>query len=149
MAEDARYRAKVWMEAYLTPANLTDDNGDNMSGITAFGWPPYPLQKIFNEMGVDFVISVGEPESTALLDFDQVPYGYEESTPIEIGCIDKPNITATKALWTVEAEIRRIAETYPTGSQRSLERIRDTDKMLGSMKLCGRLLMLNYVRDTT
>ena len=149
MAEDARYRTKVYLEDNITAANLTDDNGDEVSWIVAYGWPEYPLAKVFNEMGVDLVFSVGEPESTALLDVDQVPHGYEESVPIEIGCIDKPSVTGTKLKWTAEAELRSVVEDWPTGSQRSLERRGDRDRRLGSMKLYGTLFMLNYVRDTT
>jgi len=92
---------------------------------------------------------IGEPESIALMDCFQIPYGYEEFVPIEIKCVDKLGVTGTKMKWTAEAELRRVCETYPTGSQRFLKRIGPNDQDLGSTILYGTQFELSYRRDTT
>lgn len=150
MAEDARYRTKYYLESYIVNANLTkDDDATQISFIVAFGNPDYPITKVFLTKGVDLVYSIGEPTSEPLLGADQTAYGYTEHVPIRTFCIDKTGITGTKLKWKAERELRRITETYPLGSQRSLERRGDNDKRLGSTILYSTEFILNYRRDIT
>lgn len=150
MVESARVRTKVYLEAYLTAAYLLKDDGSTQAPfIVTFGRPNYALTRVFKEREVDIVFSIGEPESKALYDTDQSPCHYEEHVPITVFCIDKPDATGVKLKWQGEAELRRIVETYPTGSQRGLERRGDKDVWLGSDQLYATEFILNYVRDTT
>ena len=140
--EDARYRTKVYLETYL-------DSDALPNFIVAYGKPDYPMTRVFKTKGVDLVYSIGEPESTPLLGHDLTPYGYVEHVPIETYCIDKDNIDGAKLKWQAEAELRRVTETYPTGSLRTLERRGDNDVHLGSTILYSARFILNYRRDTT
>jgi len=140
--QDARYRTKVYLETYLSDSALPNY-------IVAYGNPDYPITRVFKEKGIDVVFSIGEPNSTPLMGHDQTPYGYEEHIPITIFCIDKSNITGTKLKWQAETELRRVLETYPLGSLRSLERRRDNDTRLGSTILYSTELILNYRRSTS
>ncbi len=140
--EDARYRTKVYLETYL-------DSNALPTFIVAYGKPDYPLIKVFKTKGVDLVFSIGEPESVPLLNPDFTPYGYEEHVPIATFCIDKDNIEGTKLKWQAETELRRVLETYPLGSVRTLVRRRDNDTRLGSITLYSTEYILNYRRDTT
>jgi len=152
MAQDARYRTKVYLDTYLDNANLTKDNGETqVTFITCFSNPPYPIFRLFSyaEKEIDLVFAIGDPETTPLMGHDQKPYGYEEKIPICIFCVDKPGITGTKLRWKAEAELRRILENYPYGSLRQLERVRDNDQNLGSTTLYSRELILRYKRSTT
>lgn len=156
MVDDARYRTRDYLEGWtnastaLNSANLTkDDDSTQVSWITCFGDPPYPMTRVFMDCDIDLVFNVGEPNSTPLMDCDQAAYGYEEHVPITVFCVDKPGITGTKLKWKAEAELRRICENYPTGSLRGLERRRDNDQRVGSMILYSTEYVLNYRRDTT
>lgn len=153
MPEDARYRTKVLLEDAtkgLNNANLTkDDDGTEVSFIVCFGNPPYPITRVFLDCDVDLVFTIAEPTSEPILDTDQTPSHYKERVPIFTFCIDKPGITGTKLKWKAEADLRRINETYPTGSQRAHEERRDNDQRLGPIILYSTKYVLSYVRDTT
>lgn len=150
MVQDARQRTKVYLDAYLDNSNLTkDDDTSEVNYLVAFGYPDYPILKVFHTKRIDLIFSIGDPESTALLGYDLEPYGYHERVPIKTFCVDKPGITGTKLRWKAEAELRRVAKEYPEGSQRSVERMRDNDQRLGSTILYSREFILDYKRDTT
>jgi len=150
MVNDARLRTKVYLKTYLDGANLTkDDDSTEVRFIIAYADPNYSLVHIFNDKAVDLVFCIGDPESQAVLDSDHYPIGYNEAVPITVWCIDKAGITGTKLRWKAEAELRRICETYPEGSLRSLERLRDNDKNLGSTILYSREFIMKYERDLT
>lgn len=150
MVEDARYRTKVYVETYWTRANATDDD-DNALGVEVmFDSPDYPLTWEFKEPSVvDVVLTIGKPDSKPLIGHDKKAYGYEEHVPIKIFSVDKTGVTGTKAVWQAETELRRITETYPSGSMRTLDRIGDRDQNLGSTILYCTEYILNYRRDTT
>jgi len=150
MVESAQVRTKVYLETYLTPAYLLKDDGSTQAPfMVCFGKPNYSLTRVFHEKEVDIVFSIGEPESEALFDTDQVPWNYSELVPITIFCVDKPGATGVRLKWQGEAELRRITETYPEGSQRSLERRTVNDVYLGSDRLYSTTFVLNYERDAT
>lgn len=150
MVDDPRYRTKDYLETYLTAGNLTkDDDATNVSFIVAFGEPDYPITKVFLTKGVDLVFSIGDPESTPLMDYDRSAYGYSEKVPITVTAIDKTGITGEKLRWKAEAELRRVVEVNPTGSQRSLEAMRPNEVKLGSTTLYQQTYVLRYLRDTT
>ena len=147
---DPRERTKTWIDTYLIPANITKENGDTASTITAFGYPDYPMHKVFITKGVDLVYAVMEAESTPLVDpVTQVAYGYDETIPIHILAIDKPEIMGTKLIQRGENELRSIMENYPQGSLRTPDVKRDVTQRLGSTVIYGREWRLNYKRDTT
>lgn len=156
MVQDARQRTKVYLDTYLTAANITKDDGSSLASFAViFANKYYPLLEEFyaSSSPVDVLFCIGEPNSTALTDTDQAPYGYEEHVPIEIVCVDKLGVTGTKMKWTAEAELRRVCETNPLanplGSQRFLQRIGPNDQDMGSTVLYGVRFVLNYVRDLT
>jgi hypothetical protein len=151
MVNDARTQTKTYLDTYLTAANLTEDDDSTLvSYIVAFGRPNYPLTHIFNDKKIDLIFSIGEAVTTALTGFDHYIYGYSEEVPIYIYCVDKLYvITATKLKWKAEAELRRIVETYPLGSIRSLVRKRSIDEKLGSYIMYGTEFLLQYTRDVT
>jgi hypothetical protein len=132
--DDARHRTKVLLE-YLSVTALP-------KFIVAYSKPDYPLTRVFNDKSVDVVFSIGTPDSTAL----PVGVGYTENVPITIWCIDKTNITGTKLRWQAETELRRIVETYPTGSLRNWQRLGDNEKNLGSTVLYSVEYVLRYKR---
>lgn len=150
MVSDARTTSRTFLDTYLTAANILEDDGATEAMcIVCFGKPDYPITEVFKQNEVDGVYSIAEPDSEPILDTDLTPCHYRERVPIDIYCIDKPGITGTKLKWQMEAELRRICETYPTGSQRSLERRGDNDRLLGSTMLYSTRFILDYVRDTT
>jgi len=149
-AQDPRYRTKVYLETYLDSNNLLcDDRYTSVNYIVTFEDPDYPLIRVFNDKKVDLIFCIGDPETTPLMNADQTPYGYEEIVPITVWCIDKSDIDGEKMKWQAERELRRILETYPYGSLRQLERLRDNDQNLGSTTLYSREFILRYKRSTT
>lgn len=141
--EDPRYRTKVYLETYLSGSALPNY-------IVAYGMPDYPLTRVFKTKGVDLVFGLGEPNSTPDKDpLTEAAYGYEEHVPIQTFCIDKSNITGTKLMWQAETELRSVAESYPGGSLRALDRRRPNTQVLGSTTLYSAEYILNYRRDTS
>jgi hypothetical protein len=126
---DARYNTKAWITTYLTAANIKKDDGStNCTCIVAYGYPDYPLERVFSDKDVDVVFSIGTPNTVAL----PVGVGYLETVPITITCVNKTGVTGTEARWKAEAELRRITETYPTGSLRYLDRLVDNEERVGA-----------------
>jgi hypothetical protein len=142
-AEDARYRTRVYLNTYLDAPSLTKDDGATLASyVVIYANPNYPLKREFIDKTVDLVFCVGTPDSTAL----PIGVGYEENVPITVWCIDKTGITGTKLRWKAEAELRRVTETYPIGSLRTLNRLTDNEKNLGSTVLYSVEYVLRYKR---
>jgi len=134
--QDARQRTKVYLDAYLDEEEL------GVTFITCWANPPYPLKRVFVTKGVDLVFCIGTPDSVAL----PVGVGYIENVPITIFAIDKTSVMGNKLRWKAEAELRRIVETYPLGSLRTLTRMRDNEQNLGSTTLYSVTDDLRYKR---
>jgi len=139
---DARKNTKTYLETYV-------DNLNPARYMITYDMPNYPITRVFIDRSIDIVFSIGDPNSTPLMGHDRAPYGYEENVPITIFCIDKYDIVGAKLKWAAEAELRRVCETYPSGSQRGLERRRNNDQVLGSTMLYSTEYVLNYRRDLT
>jgi hypothetical protein len=143
MVDDARDRTKVYLDSYLTAANLTKDDGSTLANfIVCFGSPDYPMERVFIDRGVDLIFSIGTPDSEAL----PVGIGYIENVPITVFTVNKPGITGTKLRWTAEEELRRVIETYPLGSLRTADRMSDNEQNLGSTVLYSVTYTMRYKR---
>lgn len=142
--QDPRQRSKVWLDTYLIAGNLTkDDNSTPASFITCWADPPYPIIKVLETKGIDLAFSIATPLSEGL----PVGVGYIEHVPISVYTIDKTGITGNKLRWKGEAELRRLAETYPTGSlRRPWERMNPNEQNLGSATLYSVTYVLPYKR---
>ncbi len=142
--QDPRQRSKTWLDKYLIAGNLTkDDNSTPAPYITCWADPPYPIIKVFEAKGIDLVFSIATPTSEGL----PVGVGYIEHVPITVFTIDKTGISGNKLRWKAEAELRRIAETYPTGSLRGpWERMNNNEQNLGSTTLYSVTYVLPYTR---
>jgi len=136
--EDARSRTKTYWETYLD-----DDNLQNKGYIVAFSDPDYPLLKVFKDKGIGFIFTIDQPDSEALIGHAETPYGYQERVPTHVLTLD------TKMQWLGERELRRITESYSTGSQRRLGRKISHDRWLGSTRLYDTEFPLIYLRDRT
>ena len=150
MASDARYRTKYYLDYYWVSGNATNDDSNPLMVQTMYAYPEYPLEYEFKSpSNKDVIIAIDQPNSKPMMDpVTEAPYGYEEHVPIEIISVDKGNVTATKAIWQAEAEVRRILEENPTGSLRSVEQISGATRRLGSTTLWSAKYVWNYRRDT-
>ena len=145
-SDDARHRTKVYLEEHVNNANLTeDDDSTTVKFIVAYAFPDYPWLRVFQDKSVSLVFAVDTPETEAL----PVAVGYLENVPITIWCINKAGISGTKLRWKAEAELRRVAETYPVSSLRTLTRLTDNEKNLGSTVLYSVTYNLRYKRYVT
>jgi len=140
---------KTYVNAYLDDTAVTRIDGSNASIMIAFGYPPYPLYRVFKDAEIDGVFIIDQPTSTPLLSGDQVAYGYRELVPVTPSTIDKQNVYGPKLRWQMSAELRRIGETYPTGSLRLHSVERPSQRRLGSHTLYQQTHIWEYVRDTT
>ena len=151
--DDPRYRMKVYLDTYLTAANLLEDNGvTEASFIVCFANPDYPIGKILITKSVDLVFTCGEPNSVPLPGFNHKPYGYEESVPITVYTVNKSGITAENLKQQAEAELRRIAETYPAPTATTLHLIastRSATQRYGGQSIYGQTYVWTYRRDMT
>ena len=152
MVEDARYRTKVYLEEYITDANLTeDDDSTPVYYIIAYEKPSYPLVSVFRLKGVDLVFSILTPTSEPIFSGDHIIRRYKESVPIETFCIDKgTRITGTKLRWKASEELREVFKDHPTGtSERPLKDEAPNDINLGSTTLYSQHFTFNYYRGVT
>jgi hypothetical protein len=150
VVDTAQKRTKVWIDTYWTASNVTKDDGSTpASTIDAYDWPDYPLTRVFIDKAVDGIISVGQQSSKAIVDTDHFPVGYDETVPITLCAIDKAGITGIKLLGKMEAELRRIHETYPLGSLRRFTGETPKTTRIGSFFLFAIEYQLNYRRDVT
>lgn len=148
--EDARYRTKVFLDTYLTAANLLIDDGATQAVfMTAFGNPSYSIVRVFIDKDVDLVYSIGEPDSIPLIGTDLATWGYQEFVPIATFCIDKDGITGEKLKFTAEKELRRICEANIFGSIRHLKNRTPNDYDVGGTKVYSTKWIMDYRRDTT
>lgn len=149
MVEDVRYRVKTLIEAYDVPANITlDDDATAATYIVAYSDPQYPLKDVFwGNKNVDAIFSIEPFDSEPLLGFDKKPYAYREQVPITVYTVSKTGLTTVGKLENKCAqELRRIFHTYPTGSLRSVKRIRHTVKDMGGWNLYAATYVVDWVR---
>lgn len=138
------------MDTYLTAANLTKDNGTDLATyITAYDLPDYPLTRVFKDKAVNLAWSVGQSTSNPIVDSDHYPMGYQEECPIAIFTVDQSGITGVKLLAKADAELRRICETYPTGSLRRLTKGTPKPERMGGVFMWRLDYAIEYVRDLT
>lgn len=151
---DPRERTKTWIDTYADVDHswITKDDGvEPASWACIFENPPYPMAREFRATAsaINGLYVVGEQDSTPFLDSDQVPYGYKELVPIYINTVDSTDVTGTALHWKMKAELRYIAETYPTGSLRTVGRENPQPVHLGSMIMYQSQHILEYQRGTT
>jgi hypothetical protein len=154
MVDDPRYRTKVFLDTYLVGANmLKDDSATQMAFITTYSDPDYPMDHVFYDpKNRDLVFSIGQPRSTVAhkVDWDGTIKGYLEAMPVTVQTVKKPGMEGNKALWTAEAELRRIVETNPSGSYRSIRRVGNPQTVdMGGWFLFQQTYVITYERDTT
>lgn len=135
--DDPRYKNITWFNTHDVAANLTrDDDTTQLSYILQMEKPPYPIKRVFfNPKNVDLIYTFFTCETQAIPDWRHYVYAYEETQPIEIWAVTKQGITGDKSRWKGEAELRRIAETYPLGSVRHLTRLSPVERDRGTWKL--------------
>ena len=144
---DVRYRQKYWLNAYLAPASLLEDDGvTQASYIICFDGADYPIWRVFENKGVDLIFSIGNGEADSLIDHNMKAYAYHETVPIELVAVNKTTITATNLIEQAVQELRRIAETYPTGSLRLLGKMNEANVNMDTMKLYSQRCILEYTR---
>lgn len=135
---DARYNTKVYWNTYIEGANLNNHNH-----LVCYSGADYPITRVFKDKNIHIVFTVDSPSSTPLIGHDRAPYGYEEHVPTHVLTLN------TELNHLAEAELRRVAETYPSGSQRSLERRSSTVHNFGGTNVYDTEFVLKYRRDTT
>jgi hypothetical protein len=148
---DPRSRLKTLIDTYVTDANILKDDGVTQAAWAClFANPPYPIALEFRGTSLmNGLYVVDQPDSTPLIDdVTQAPYGYDERVPIHIVTVDSTNCHGDMLHWTMERELRSILQTYPTGSQRGLERRTSQDVHLGSMTLYDTAYTVTWRRDT-
>lgn len=148
MVDDSRYRQKVYLDTYLSAAAITkDDAATSASYITAFSDPQYPLKNVlFSPKNVDAIFSIEPFDTEPLIGWDKKAYAYHEQVPITIYTADKTGITALKLENKCAQELRRIFETYPTGSVRYVKRIKHGVKDMGGWNLYHATYLADYTR---
>lgn len=148
-SEDPRYRQKVFLDAYLTAANLTEDDDSTLASfMTAFGHPPHThIVRIFIEKEVDLIYAILEPVSKPLTGHDMTTWGYKEQVPIVHFNIDKTGINGEELKWKAERELRRICEAQIFGSVRHLTDRTTNDQWVGPTRLYSTKWIMNYRRE--
>ncbi len=146
---DPRSRTKVYVDTYFTAANVTDDNSVAVTWMCCFDEAEYPLEMVFLSNYRDVVIGIGEPSLEIVRNADKTVSSYKETIPINVYLIDKYGLTATKVKWKVEAELRRIAETYIIASVREIRGRTPETRFINGERLHAFTYQLEYTRDIT
>ena len=150
--DDPRYRSKVWLDTYVTGANITkNDNATVASWACIFRNRVYPLIKEFRASSapVQGLYVISQPTTTPLIGVDQKVYGYTEEVPIFVDTVDSNACGGEQLLWKMEAELRSVCENYETGSYRGPTMRRANFIDLGSEQLFEIESRIKYVRDTS
>jgi hypothetical protein len=146
--EDPRHRTKDYLDTYLSAANMKKNDGATAASfLVCWADPPYPMKQVYVTKGIDLVFSLGRTGSNPMLGPGHAAYGYEEKIPITISAIDKTAISGDNLMWQGERELRRVTETYPLGSLRTLDTATPKTQNLGSTTLYSVECTLNYRRD--
>lgn len=151
IVSDGRNQTKAFLTSYLADANIVRDDGSTEAAYCVI-YATSDYDMIMEEFRassspVDGLHLIGEPDSRPLIGASQTAYGYEEHVPVFVFTIDKAGITGAKLKRMMEAELRRVCETYPIGKECTrprLERRRDYDQRLGSTILHSTEFVLNY-----
>ena len=154
VATDARYRTKVYLDTYITDANLTDDTPAALTNTVMYAYPPYPLELIFSDdyAGFGVVFFVDKPTSKARYSSSKSVYAYEESIPVHCHVMTKTNLTPELTLWKAETELRTILQTYPFAAEVSVREygtVQTHTIKEGSTVFYGFTFTLSYLRDIT
>ena len=143
---DPRYRQKKLLDDYLTAANMKeDDNATNATYITTMGKADYSLSKVFIGKSVDLIFCIESATMKPILGHDMIARHNEYDVAIGLYAIDKTTITATRLIRAAEHELQRIAETYPTGSIRSIGREEPNEQDLGECILWSKKVTMHYI----
>jgi len=148
---DPRSRTKLYLDEYLNDSAIVDNDGTQLDYAVIFNDPPYHLRHEFRTAHTPIygLYIINQPtNSEALLNANQTPYGYDEDVPIEICTVDSLNVTGVALNWRMEAELRKVLEEHPTGSQRKLQK-REPLTIMGSDRIYRTQWTMPYRRGTT
>ena len=156
MVNSAQNNTKIFMDLYFDKqqgevyTHVTRDN--NLTPLPfffAYDLPDYPIPMIFKTLVYDLAFSIAGAKAEPVLDWDASIKGYQELVTVTAFMIDKTGVTAVKCLEKVEAEMRRILETYgPAASFRSLSSQSPTSTRVGAAILWSTEFVIAYGRDT-
>jgi hypothetical protein len=147
--KDPRERTLTWLETYFTTANVTDDNSNTTLGLMMYEESEFPVELVFIDLYRDYVITVGDSDLEPLRNADKTVHSYRENVPLTVSLFDRGDLTGTKVKWKIEAELRRIAETYLFGSVRLVTARQPKTQFLGNERMHSFTYELSYVRDKT
>ncbi len=141
-AEDARYRQKVYLETHLSRTKVPHYH-------LCYANPDYPIVPLFQQKGHRFIFLLHEPESQPLLSSTHSSYGYDEKINVEVATTDTETASGTVLQHQAETELRRILETYPSGSSRTFDAQTAKPQLLGSTTLYSLKVSMRYKRGVT
>lgn len=149
-AQDSKQRCKVYLETYLTDANLTkDDDSTEFDFSVMYDNLAYsPIREFLPYDDYCVMFLLGDPDSQPEMGHNKVPVAYDEMQPITISCIDREGATAAKTKWKAERDLRRILESYPYGSVRSMNKRRDATVKFGGTTIYQTVFDLRYRRSS-
>jgi hypothetical protein len=151
--EDSRYRLKLYLDTYITDANITvDDDTTEAYTTVMYAYPPYPMELLFsgNYEDYDIIFFVDKPISKPRYSSARLIHAYEESIPIHCHCLDKTGVTPELVLWKAEDELRRVLYTYPEQTNwRLLSESKEHNIRSASTTFYGFTLTFTYLREST
>jgi hypothetical protein len=146
----AQRNMKTYLDTYFNDAaQITGDGGGAVNVIVAFDNPNYPISRVFIDKGVKLIASVGQSESQSIVDSDHYPVGYDEKVPVTLAAMDQAGVTAILMLEKGEAELRRVAETYPFGSLRRITGSKPETEWHGGFYIFKVQYVFSYKRNLT
>lgn len=150
---DPRNEIRTFLTTYLSKANILKGDDSEAAYCVIYTGPPYDIVKEFRASNrpVDGVFAIGEPDIRPLFSGSQTPWGHEIRVPIFIFTIDKDDVTGTKLKWAMEAELRRVSETFQVAhvAHMQLEKRGDRDERRGSIVLHSTEYILGYERSVS
>jgi hypothetical protein len=149
LTTDPRSRTKIYLDTYLTPANIDGDY------ITSFDGADYNIKYLFNAtlgVDIDLVMSIGEEQTVTEDTIYDLPYKDTVTIPITLSAVNKTGITATNLIEQAEREIQKVlvdhALNIGTTSKRSLSSSKPNRIDLGNGSyLWQKVVILKYERS--
>lgn len=123
-----------------------DDGTTPATWLSCWAGFDYPLSALLLSTGknLDGIYAIGQGTSTPHLRYDHKPYAYTDEIPITIYVADKTGITGENINNQMAMELRRIIETLPTPSLRTLNN--GKPEKVGIAPIYAYTYMLSYKR---
>jgi hypothetical protein len=149
-----RYFDPAGTDYAVTPANITDDRGVQVTHIAVYAFSEALLTELFLALGYGLIFVVDKPSTNTIMR-PSGPVAYRHTLMVTPVCIDKwtgdgnQSSIAITILNAATQEIRKVVRENMTGSLRVTGRESTSMERIGSLLVWGRGVEIAYTQPVT